>query len=171
MKDNVNLNKTYLLHKMYHGEKEKLVAYWLGTSNPKNQKNPNGKKQPLSFSQCPPVTPSLNEKIDSGNSHLQDLARWWRTSKGVHIPKISQFNRGLFGKTRFFVFLHYKIKQKTGKNRAKIPLNLASEGLKYAPEVRIIHETCSTICGTHVQAILNQKKLTRLAGGGQGRSK
>ena len=26
------------------------------------------------------LTPSLNEKIDSGNSHLQDLARW-RTSK------------------------------------------------------------------------------------------
>ena len=25
--------------------------------------------------------PPLNEKIDSGNTHLQDLARWWRTSK------------------------------------------------------------------------------------------
>ena len=36
-------------------------------------------------------TPSLNDKIDSGKSHLQDLARWWRTSKGVDIPKISQF--------------------------------------------------------------------------------
>ena len=34
-------------------------------------------------------TPSLNDKIDSGKSHLQDLARWWRTSKGVDIPKIS----------------------------------------------------------------------------------
>ena len=35
--------------------------------------------------------PPLNEKIDSGNTHLQDLARWCRTSKGVDIPKISQF--------------------------------------------------------------------------------
>ena len=47
----------------------------------------------------------------------------------------------------------------------KIPLNLTSEGLKYPPEVRVRHETCSTICGTHVQAILDQKKLTGLAGG------
>ena len=44
-------------------------------------------------------------------------------------------------------------------------LNLTSEGLKYPPEVRVRHETCSTICGTHVQAILDQKKLTRSAGG------
>ena len=36
-------------------------------------------------------TPRLNEKIDSGKTHLQDLARWWRTSQGVDIPKISQF--------------------------------------------------------------------------------
>ena len=51
----------------------------------------------------------------------------------------------------------YFIKQKTSQNRAKIPLNLTSEGLKYPPEVRLQHETRSTICGTHVQAILNQK--------------
>ena len=44
---------------------------------------------------------------------------------------------GFFWENAFFVFLHYKIKQKTGQNRAKIPLNLASEGLKYAPEVQI----------------------------------
>ena len=42
---------------------------------------------------------------------------------------------------------------------------LTSEGLKYPPEVRVRHETCSTICGTHVQAILDQKNLTGLAGG------
>ena len=53
----------------------------------------------------------------------------------------------------------------------KIPLNLTSEGLKYPQEVRVQHETCSTICGTPVQAILDQESLTRLAGGGQGRSK
>ena len=44
-------------------------------------------------------------------------------------------------------------------------LNLTSEGLKYPPEVRVRHETCSTICGTPVQAILDQKNLTGLAGG------
>ena len=47
----------------------------------------------------------------------------------------------------------------------KIPLNLTSEGLKYPQEVRVQHETCSTICGTPVQAILDQKNLTGLAGG------
>ena len=47
----------------------------------------------------------------------------------------------------------------------KIPLNLTSEGLKYPQEVRVQHETCSTICGTPVQAILDQKNLTELAGG------
>ena len=31
--------------------------------------------------------------------------------------------------------------------------------------MRVQHETCSTICGTPVQAILDQKKLTGLAGG------
>ena len=46
-----------------------------------------------------------------------------------------------------------------------MPLNLTSEGQKYPPEVRVPHETCSTICGTPVQAILDQKNLTRLAGG------
>ena len=48
---------------------------------------------------------------------------------------------------------------------AKIPLNLTSEGQKYPPEVRVRHETCSTICGTPVQAILDQKNLTGLARG------
>ena len=69
------------------------------------------------------------------------------------------------------MFLHYKINGSKGVFWPKIPLNLTSEGLKYPPEVRVQHETCSTICGTHVQAILDQKKLTGLAGGGQGRSK
>ena len=70
-----------------------------------------------------------------------------------------------FGEKAFFVFLQYKINRSKGVFWAKVPLNLASEGLKYAPEMRIQHETCSTICGTHVQAILNQKKVTGLAGG------
>ena len=47
----------------------------------------------------------------------------------------------------------------------KIPLNLTSEGLKYPPEVRVEHKTCSTICGTPVQAILDENFLTRMAGG------
>ena len=46
-----------------------------------------------------------------------------------------------------------------------MPLNLTSEGQKYPPEVRVQHETCSTICGTPVQAILDQKNSTGSAGG------
>ena len=38
-------------------------------------------------------------------------------------------------------------------------------GLKYPPEKLVELKTCSTICGTHVQTILNHKDLTRLAGG------
>ena len=38
-------------------------------------------------------------------------------------------------------------------------------GPKIPPEVRVQHETCSTTCETPVQAILDQKKLTGLAGG------
>ena len=48
---------------------------------------------------------------------------------------------------------------------AKIALNLTSEGLRYPPEVRVEHKTCSTICGTPFQVILNQNNLTGLAGG------
>ena len=67
------------------------------------------------------------------------------------------------------MFLHYR---GIGVFWPKIPLNLTSEGLKYPKEVRVQYETCSTICGTPVQAILDQKKLTGLAGGGgQGRPK
>ena len=44
----------------------------------------------------------------------------------------------------------------------QISLLTTSEGLKYPPEVRDQHETCSTIC---VQAILDQQNLTGLAGG------
>ena len=53
----------------------------------------------------------------------------------------------------------------------KIPLNLTSEGLKYPQEVRVQIETCSTINGTPVQAILDQKKFDRVGRGGQRRSK
>ena len=63
----------------------------------------------------PLATPSLNDKIDSGKTHLQDLAQWWRTSQGVDIPKISQFYWGLFEKTRFLCF--YIIK--SSKNEPK----------------------------------------------------
>ena len=63
------------------------------------------------------------------------------------------------------MFLHYKIKQKKSQNGAQIPLNLTSEDLKYPPEVRVQHETYSTLCETHIQAILDLKKLTELAGG------
>ena len=38
-------------------------------------------------------------------------------------------------------------------------------GLKYPLEVRVQHETCSTICRTPITAILNPKNLTGSAGG------
>ena len=60
------------------------------------------------------------------------------------------------------MFLHYR---GIGVFWPKIPLNLTFEGLKSPEEVRVQHETCSTICGTPVKAILDQKNLTRLAGG------
>ena len=59
-------------------------------------------------------TPRLNEKIDSGKSHLQDLAQWWRTSQGVDIPKISQFYWALFEKTRFLCFYIIKSMARKG---------------------------------------------------------
>ena len=59
-------------------------------------------------------TPSLNDKIDSGKSHLQDLARWLRTSQRVDIPKISQFYWALFEKTRFLYFYIIKSMARKG---------------------------------------------------------
>ena len=38
-------------------------------------------------------------------------------------------------------------------------------GLKYPPEVLVELKTCSTICGTYVQTILNHKDLTGSAVG------
>ena len=38
-------------------------------------------------------------------------------------------------------------------------------GLKYPPEVLVELKTCSIICGTHVQTILNHNNLTGSAGG------
>ena len=38
-------------------------------------------------------------------------------------------------------------------------------GLKDSLEVRVEHETCTTIHGTHLEGILSPKKWTGLAGG------
>merc|ERR1711940_386808 len=80
--------------------------------------------------------------------------------KGFQTMKIRPLKG--FEKMRFFVFLHYR---GIGVFLPKIPLNLTSEGLKYPQEVRVQHETCSTIWGTPVQAIFDQKNLTGLAMG------
>ena len=66
-----------------------------------------------------PSTPHLNEKTDSGKSHLQDLAQCWRPSKGVDIPKISQFYWTLFEKTRFLCFCIIKLSKKRAKIEPK----------------------------------------------------
>ena len=48
---------------------------------------------------------------------------------------------------------------------AKIAVELTLWGLKWPPDVQVEDETCSTIFGTHVQAILDHEKLTGWAGG------
>merc|ERR1711963_631917 len=60
------------------------------------------------------VTPRLNDKTDLGKSHLQDLARWLRTSQRVDIPKISQFYWAFFEKTRFLCFYIIKSMARKG---------------------------------------------------------
>merc|ERR1712020_807185 len=59
-------------------------------------------------------TPRLNDKTDLGKSHLQDLARWLRTSQRVDIPKISQFYWAFFEKTRFLCFYIIKSMARKG---------------------------------------------------------
>ena len=54
---------------------------------------------------------------------------------------------------------------KTSLETAKIAVELTLWGLKCPPEVQVEHETCSTIFGTHVKAILDDEKLSGLAGG------
>ena len=61
-----------------------------------------------------------------------------------------------------FVFLPIiKSVPQKGQNTPKSDFR----GPKIPPKVRVRHETCSTICGTPVKAILDQKNLTGLAGG------
>ena len=75
-----------------------------------------------------------------------------RTSGGYYKPSEIRFE-GILA-----LYLHKRNRRKG----PKIPLNLTSEGLKYPLEVRVEHKTCSTICGTPVQAIFDQKNLTHL---------
>ena len=57
----------------------------------------------------------------------------------VHISKISPFCWAKLEEMRFLCFHIYKINCPI---RAKIPLNLTSEGLKYPPEVGFEQKTC-----------------------------
>ena len=43
-------------------------------------------------------------------------------------------------------------------------------GLKDSLEVRVEHETCRTIHGSHLEGVLSQKKFDRVGRGGQKRS-
>ena len=67
-----------------------------------------------------------------------------RTSGGYYEPS----------EIRFEGILALYLYKRNRPKGPKIPLNLTSEGLKYPPEVRVEHKTCSTICGTPVQTIL-----------------
>ena len=65
--------------------------------------------------------------------------------------------------------------QKIAKHRANDASNDVHRppllgGLKDSLEVRVEHETCTTIHGTHLEGILSQKKLDRVGRGGQKRS-
>ena len=78
-----------------------------------------------------------------------------RTSGGYYEPS----------EIRFEGILALYLYKRNRPKGPKIPLNLTSEGLKYPPELRDEHKTCSTTCGKPVQAILDDIFLTRLAGG------
>ena len=117
------------------------------------------------FSTNAPSHPYLEREDRLGKYPFAEFGTAMEDIKGTSYTKNQPTILAFQWENAFFVFLHYKIKQKTSQNRAKIPLILTSEGLKYLPEVRIQPETCSTICGTHVQAILDQKNLTGSAGG------
>jgi hypothetical protein len=78
-----------------------------------------------------------------------------RTSGGYYEPS----------EIRFEGILALYLYKRNRPKGPKIPLNLTSEGQNFPLEVRVEHKTCSTICGTPVQAILDENFLTRLAGG------
>ena len=79
-----------------------------------NKENLRCQIKEIKLSDRRPITPRLNDKTDSGKTHLQDLARWWRTSQRVDIQKISQFYWGLFEKTRFLCFYIIKSMARKG---------------------------------------------------------
>ena len=84
-----------------------------------------------------------------------------RTSGGYYEPS----------EIRFEGILALYLYKRNRPKGPKIPLNLTSEGLKYPPEVRVEHKTCSTICGTPVDAILDRKILDHVGWGGSGKVK
>ena len=65
------------------------------------------------------------------------FARFCKDIKIVHISKISPFCWAKLEKTRFLCFYIYEINCPI---RAKILLNLTSEGLKFLPEVGVEHK-------------------------------
>ena len=81
---------------------------------------------------------------------FSDLADMASFGAGKHVFRWSR-QKGESNMDSFWTTL-YKVSQK--KSTIKSPL-----------EVRVQLETCSTINGTPVKAILDQKKLTGLAGG------
>ena len=164
MKDNFNLkilldhkssdiNKTYLFHKLFHGEKEKLDDYWLGTSNPL----PNGmKKLPLTVSQWLPVLPKWSPNNMNPVQFQEDFNTLIKMSDGVGgwmgylIP--NQFLDHLVIKNYRTWSSCQKLKKKTRKSRlfpafplynnsviAIIPVILA---LYIKIWIRLLHKLC-----------------------------
>ena len=112
-------------------------------------------------------TPRLNEKIDSGKTHLQDLAQWWRTSQGVDIPKISQFYWGLFEKTRFLCFYIIKSMARKGYFGPKSDFKGSKIPPRGASSTWNMYYYMWDTCTSH----FGPKKFDRVGRRGQGRSK
>ena len=113
------------------------------------------------------LTPRLNEKTDSGKTHLQDLARWLRTSQRVDIQKISQFYWGLFEKTRFLCFYIIKSMARKGYFGPKSDFKGSKIPPRGASSTWNMYYYMWDTCTSH----FGPKKFDRVGRGGQGRSK
>ena len=111
--------------------------------------------------------PSLNKKIDSGNTHLQDLAQWWRTSKGLHIPKISQLFWRFSEKTRFLCFYNIKSMARKGYFGPKSDFKGSKIPPRGASSTWNMYYYMWDTCTSH----FGPKKFDRVGRGGQRRSK
>ena len=107
-----------------------------------------------------PITWVLKARLLKKNTHHFSKSQIVGNCKTF--PKMQVLNSGasyLKSYPKFSKMSILKSVARKGQNTPKSDFR----GPKIPPRVQ--HETCSTICGTPVQAILDQKNLTELAGG------